>query len=445
MTMMMMMMIFSIVVDSTTVASSSVAPVSSCRNDSWLWPFSVDSIWNTPIGTGAHYLPARLYNDSAPFSSWGPPFNIHIDQEWLINSDDPAAEVKNASWVNDAGAFPAPDCGGTQQCCTMSPSSLPPVVDFLPLPTRGAAGSGAFTDCVPNNNGAAVLLPSSMKKHTIVQMQPYYRSKLIPANYSFQVPPFYSWYRAGAPTPTPFYTSLLGDGALGAHGGSGLSVLGGSVRRGDIVSSGPIRHALKIELWSGRYMYGLSKLQTNATADNGNGTRMQYVWPAVGSDTCSAQLCADPSNPHPQIYCGVLQYLAPGSLLAIRPQDADSIASKLKTSLARDKLLPALTNYGAYIVDSTGSQSGGASFCSEPAVIDEIKRLHNIDLSISNPVRGRWWPGAKQASEESFDFYDDFVLIFRKLHVVANNAKNRVGGGGEPIAPRAPEFCPEVL
>ncbi len=39
---------------------------------------------------------------------------------------------------------------------------------------------------------------------------------------------------------------LYGDGAYGAHWGSGLSALGGSIHLGELLSPEPMRHALKV-------------------------------------------------------------------------------------------------------------------------------------------------------------------------------------------------------
>jgi len=76
-------------------------------------------------------------------------------------------------------------------------------------------------------------------------------------------------------------TSIFGDGALGAHGGSGLSGVGGTVRLGELLPShGPICHALKIELQH-QWYYGLKPLQNISEYNQG---RRQYTWPATGSD-----------------------------------------------------------------------------------------------------------------------------------------------------------------
>ena len=42
---------------------------------------------------------------------------------------------------------------------------------------------------------------------------------------------------------------LYGDGRLGAHGGSGLSCIGGSIRAGEFMPGTPhVRHVLKVDV-----------------------------------------------------------------------------------------------------------------------------------------------------------------------------------------------------
>lgn len=93
-----------------------------------------------------------------------------------------------------------------------------------------------------NNNAMALLLPDN---ETLVQMQPVYRCGVYPS------PLLARWGNDtdGGPQNFPNTTSILGDGILGAHGGSGLSSIGGSIRLRELLpSSPPIGHALKIEL-----------------------------------------------------------------------------------------------------------------------------------------------------------------------------------------------------
>jgi hypothetical protein len=90
----------------------------------------------------------------------------------------------------------------------------------------------------------------------------------------------------------------------------------------------------------------------------------------------------------------------PGDLLAIPPPHAALVALSLSTSIGH-KLLAALTDFGAYFVDDTGSQQGGAAFCADPEVNDEVQREFGYSLRIENslsPIQGA-------------PLYDDFVAV----------------------------------
>ena len=71
-----------------------------------------------------------------------------------------------------------------------------------------------------------VLLPDNV---TIVQMQPAYR-----CNGSGPLLARFGNSTDGCPQQFPNVTSILGDGALGSHGGSGLSGVGGTIRLGEV-------------------------------------------------------------------------------------------------------------------------------------------------------------------------------------------------------------------
>jgi hypothetical protein len=260
-----------------------------CR-DRFLWPFSAASIWNTPIGSSARYVPAGIYRDNEL------PTEIHNDQEWLIRS---AASDPLAAWADDSGNFP----GG---CAARGA-----VKAQLPLP------HGLVTDCVANNNGAGVLLPDNT---TLVQMQPFYRPTPGGA--------FNAWYHTGAPQPFPWEVSILSDGALGAHGGSGLSSFGGSIRLGELnASTGPIRHALKLELWAQKYyFYNWSSRDPSSC----------FRWPAVG---CDSYCCGSQAHG----YGGANPALVPGALLAVPPALAAALSP---ATVPGAKILRALTDYG---------------------------------------------------------------------------------------------------
>ena len=225
--------------------------------------------------------------------------------------------------------------------------------------------------------------------------------------------------------------------ALGSHGGSGLSGIGGTIRLGELLNStGPILHALKLELWSGPYYFGgIPNLQSGTCAPWSppytvgikthpcvpSGGRNQYVWPAIGSDSGSQH--------GGKLYFGQDKYLAPGSLLAIPPTLSETLKA-LKTPVG-SKIAQALTDFGGYLVDDTGSKRGGGGLCMEPGVSDEVVAAYGPeqDFHIQNKVK----PGSI--------LYEDLLMIFRSLAVVTNNKPGSVGGGGTPRRPPPPPFC----
>lgn len=351
-----------------------------CR-DRFLQPFAATSIWNSAIGSLAVYEPAGLYTGATDLLSL--PANVHNDQDWLLRAtaDDPAVD-----WIDDSGNFPG--------LCTAK-GKLAPVK--LPFPRDVA------TDCVANNNGAGVLLPDNV---TLVQMQPLY------------VPnaggPIIAWYHTGAPQPFPWQISILGDGALGAHGGSGLSSFGGAIRLGELLpSSPPIAHALKLEFWAHAYYY------FNWTSRNYSSC---FTWPAVGCDSYwdSAGSGYNGTNPH----------VKPGALLAVPPPALPALLASL-TTVPAARIATALTDFGGYVVDDTGSRAGGAALCMDAGVSAELEREYGVSVRIENPLR----------PSQGGALYADLVKVFQALAVVTNNSPTAIGGGGIPRQPAAPPIC----
>ena len=331
--------------------------------------------YSTPIGSDAQFVPANIYADELPLG-------IHNDQEWLIRS---TASSPLADWLDDSGNFPGM-CGAKG-----------PIKAQLPLP------AALVTDCVANNNGAGLLLPDN---RTLVQMQPFYR----PAAGG----PFIAWYHTGAPQPFPWEVDVLGDGALGAHGGSGLSSFGGAIRVGELSdSTGPIMHALKLELWAHRY-YFFDWASRNASSC--------FRWPAVG---CDSYCCGSPSSG----YNGTLPALVPGALLAVPPARAAALSP---ATVPGKKILQALTAFGAYLVDDTGSRAGGGAFCAERGVSEEVEELYGYSIRIEKPL----------TPTQGGALFADLVAIFQARAVVANNAPGSGGGGGAARLPPPPPFCP---
>ena len=220
-------------------------------------------------------------------------------------------------------------------------------------------------------------------------------------------------------------TSSANEGAnstaLGAHGGSGLSALGGVIRLHEIgPDAPPISHAIKLELFANQYYYGggpqKRKLQPPSPS---NGGRTQYVWPATGSDAYTWAACGLGSRC--LAYHGTNEHLAPGSLLALPEAVASSLIPKLKT-VPGARVAAAFRDYGGYIIDDTASDSASLSW--ESGADDVFQSTYNMTL---NTAGGPW--------------YDDLVAIFQGLHVVINNKPSSIGGGGEPRRPPLPPLC----
>jgi hypothetical protein len=185
--------------------------------------------------------------------------------------------------------------------------------------------------------------------------------------------------------------SIYGDGINGGHLGSGLSSIGGTLRKGELLGSTPIRHALKIDVW-GKYL-----------AYNNDGTR-GFRWPASLADSGA------PTN-----YQGRNRALEMGALLAVRP--GVTAASLGITSPEGKKLLAALRDYGAYVVDDSGLDA--VNLCVEKGVEAEYRAK-----------TGRAWGSGA--------FGRDYAKLVTALHVVDNNGPRSIGGGGTRRQPLAP-------
>ena len=380
-----------------------------CR-DRFLEPFSSDSIWNTAIGSGAAFAPASLYTVGHE------PTQIHNDQDFFLRvpAGGHDADFPLTEWVDQG------DWGGDDHC-NVQPSAK--VAARIPFPRNWTSASDCDdpTDTAtcrsasgqPNNNAMAVLLADNV---TIVQMQPAYRCGAFPAPLLAR----FGNATDGCPQRFPNVTSILGGGALGAHGGSGLSAVGGSIRLGELLEdSGPIQHALKLELQH-QWYYGLAKLQPD-TAENGG--RAQYLWPATGSDSGSNKA---PGG----LYTGTNPHVAPGALLAIPAAVADAVTV---TTAPGKKIKQALVDYGGYLVDDTGA-GNSAAICMEAPVNAEMRARFGYTMTYPHGV-------SNASTDPGRPLYQDLLEIFRALHAVTNNGPSSVGGGGTPRVPKKVPMC----
>ena len=202
--------------------------------------------------------------------------------------------------------------------------------------------------------------------------------------------------------------SIEGTGITGCHGGSGLSGLGGTLTLSDLTQSGPITHALKVAL-DGYVNYS-----------NANGG---FRWPAVTADNGYNV----PSNAN--YYGGANPNVVEGSLLAL----PKSISPTSFTNPTVAKLAEAMQDYGAYIVDNTGTATYDFS-----TVITNYNSSSRLVSDICTTATPCGYPGSGKSV-----FSSQLDSLLQDLEVVTNNTVTSPGGGtigASRCASYAPKF-----
>ncbi len=190
-----------VAVPSANASADSTAQVAVGETrDPLAWPFSRTSIWNTPIGSAAAYVPARLQAANAWYG------RITADPEYI--SVDPTSPLKT-------------------------------------LTVPGQAGDGAQVRVAPDLahngswNGCSTVLTADGRSVWSGQ----------PLRLTAGGTPTWTW------TTQRTASDLRGDGIEGCHGGSRMSGLGGSLRTGELATAAPLRHALKVNLYCKKYCF----------------------------------------------------------------------------------------------------------------------------------------------------------------------------------------------
>ena len=345
---------------SRTIAQLGSTRSSPSARDPLLRPFASTSIWNMPIGDGARLVPARI-EASKQIG------NFAEEEIIVLDPDAPLVDLleSDADWDR------------SRDRCTPEPTRV--VIDRVPIPTGFVNEPKLGTT---DDDAAAILRPDG---RTVHQSQPVVRcaNGVATSHYRF----------ADA--------DLYGDGIAGAHGGSGLSALGGTIRLGELVPRGAIRHALKIVIQPRYYHYD----RTSTTPG--------YRWPATTADGHASVT-----------YTGSEPAMKMGSLLAL-PGNFD--IRTLRTGPARI-IARAAKNYGIYVVDSAGfdSYSLAIEWSPKGRVLDEFQRTWGMPF-VQEDLTHPW--------------SRDLATIVTHLAVVANNAPETIGGGGRPRVRIAPPLA----
>jgi hypothetical protein len=331
------------------------------RRDPLQQPFASTSIWNMPIGRRARYVPAGLSPTPGKHNRWaGMPF---LDEERIVLT--PAAPLTELLYSSAAWS-------GKDRC---RPTGG--LVASVPMP------AGYVVPHSTQNNAAAFLLADG---RTIVQTQPLGRCQA---------------GTAGTTYARFDDVDLYGDGIRGAHGGSGLSAIGGTIRLGELrpgARTGP-RHVLKVNVYAKEALF---ECEVRAEC---------LRWPAETADTGAAALYGRASgNGH--------RAMRMGALLAI-PRWKKIAALRLETQPGR-QLAWTLQNYGAYVVDDTSAPGFALNVEEGPA---GSKRAE---------FRADWGFDMAQKVGDDSPWRRDMQKLVQALHVIDNNGPDSIGGGDPP-------------
>ena len=349
--------------------SSIISSGLNAQRDPYLWPFAQNSIWNLPIHNDAIYKDAGI---GVPSQA-----GLTADEDYLILTPEaPLTPIytNNAGWHRDRDRCPMEG----------------PEIFKAPIPDDYVINSENWLGLTPNS-GLAVLMPDGV---TIKQTQPFARCEA--GGY-------------GTSRYTFADVNIYEDGIRGAHGGSGMSAIGGTIRLGELVPGGVIRHAMKINVYAAKYLY----------YDEETGG---HRWPAPVADSYADRVYGTKGTP--EYECRM------GALLALQPDlDLESLNFETGDDGPAMILATAFQNYGAYIVDDTAWDV--VALCTEFSptgrVIDEFHQA--------------WGYGFETAP--STPFGRDMAKIITRLHVVTNNAADQPGGGpaSDLLNRRAPVAC----
>ena len=335
--------------------------------DTYAHPFAATSIWNVPIGDKAVYVPLGLTAPTNGYSTDdvhivftpGAPLRSLVDRgywwPWTSGTSVPGTDTGVQVQVPDAWIIAPP-----------GPTSFP-------------------------NNATAALQANGLAREFQYTVRP-----TVGSNISI----------SDAPRATFDLTGTGRSESYGAHGGSGMTCIGGTIRHGELTSPDPIRHALAITM-------NMRKWGTQQGGAITNG----YRWPAIAADAYY-----DGPNGYGVRGSDGKDGVGMGSLLAI-PATVDLASLGFETPQGA-KIARAYQDYGAYVVDDSDDDGGNWDCHLLNVEYDVYGEFPAIDSSTGSPT-------------ESAAFRRDMDKVFTRLALVDNNTAATPGGGGVPRVPLA--------
>lgn len=334
--------------------------------DKYVQPFHSNSIWNRPIGRHARYVDAGLKRGRALTG-------ITLDEDMIILAPNaPKKRLTKTGWEHHTRCL----AGGED----LYPGLRVPIPDNYQTTFHGTT---------PNMAGAIML-----SDNEILQNQPLHVCE------------------AGGTAGSAFkYPTVEIDAneesRWGAHGGSSLSSIGGTLRCGELTRGNPqIRHALKINVFANKY---LLKCSYGKPYDD------SLIYRADAYACSNSAIAYGGSNPSVRM----------GSLLALKPEfDLNSLKTIPGQILAK-----AFIEYGAYIVDDTARDVYAIPTAHE--VVEQSDGSFKV-CNFAEQFQAEW--GFK-FNQRYGSFANDFHAIVGNLYSVVNNIKNpeSVYGSSDPM------------
>lgn len=349
------------------------------------WPYPPDSIWNHPLGNAARLQPLKAI---APTNHYA----FRWEEDILIFSpDSPKKVIKehNAGWTS------------ADRCASRTGRNLTGngTVTDVNMPIPGGWNTVNFTGSRPNHSTAIVYRDGTDLK--LFETQPFH----ICAD--------------GVPISQFVNSDWVGDSILtggkgvkgGAHGGSYMTAFGGTIRLGEWVPGGEIKHATKFVVDTNRWC---AKQTSQANC---------FRWPALRADSGAVNGYGS------QAFAGLPTGAKMGMLVAL---PASFNVEGLQTEPAKI-FGRSLARYGSYLVDGDAGLDVfmvAVEWSHEGRVIDEFQSVWGIK-GFHKPA-----DGAMPAMQVAF--LEDMRAIEQALCLVDDNSPTSIGGAGSRLAPWAP-------
>jgi len=371
-------------------------------------PYGQGSIWNMPIGQDADLinLGFNYLGDNAFANS-----RVCVEEEnvLFLNPDAPLAYIMetNAAWNGSLTR-----CGARTGDILQGNGSVVPMPK-LPIPTGWS--TQPYIGTTPNMSGAVVYRDSSGVLR-LFETQPLHLCDDGVA-VSQYVNSIWVGDSIGEGGGMGAANADGSGGKGGSHGGSYMTAFGGTIRLGEVVPGGEIKHAMKLTMDTGWYC-------SNATLPSPIGAQ-GHRWPAIRADSgwAGSYGTLNPSVP-PQAKMGML-------LTTSNTFDPESLVTEPARIIAR-----AFKNYGAYLVDGD-FQASVPHLC-------QWQTERSNEGSFTQDFIDAWGyrffhqPGKHGTpSTGQMNFRADIGNLMENAYIVNDNAPDNVGGAGTRRAPLA--------